>query len=195
MDVQLCADGWTVVTGRRTTEAQLRGALTELTLRLREAHHRCRNQLQTVLGVVRRRAGELPWFGAVEATVAALRALHDHLGEGTDPRTRIDSAAYLRRLRALVPPFADGPVDLAAGVDLAPDDAARLGMILVQLVSGGAAQSLRSTDAGDGFVVEVAGPPPAAPDLELCRGLAAQIGASFTASTGPPFVATVAWPR
>jgi two-component sensor histidine kinase len=194
MRVQLCSDGWTILQGSRAPEAELRAGLDEAQLLLREAQHRARNQLQTLLAYVRRMAGDAAWFRAFEGTVATSMALQDHL-RLPEVRGRVDSATFLRRLASALPGLEAGA--LAADVDLGVAVAARLGMVVAQLAADPGGVALRTRAEAEVLAVEVDGvgaPPPSA-DLGLCQGLVAQLGGSFTLAEGPPFRAVVVVPR
>lgn len=192
MRVHLCADGWLIVQGSQATEAVLRVALEEARLLQREAQHRARNQLQALLALARRNAGEAPWFHAFEATVATSMVLQDRL-QLPDARGRVDSATFLRRVVAALPVVEHERLALAAGVDLPAEVAARLGMIVAQFASTSVA--LVSRGDAETIIVEVEGRELPHADLELCVGLAAQLGGSVDFAEGPPWRAVVVLPR
>ncbi len=87
------------------TEAELRHALAERELLLREVNHRVKNSLQLVLSMLSLQGGEFREAGAKElfakaiARVTAIASIHERLYQDTDPLT-IDMQTYLTGLCA-----------------------------------------------------------------------------------------------
>src|SRR5688572_12749486 len=85
------------------SEAQLRQALAERELLLREVNHRVKNSLQLVLSMLSlqgnefREAGAKELFAKAIARVTAIASIHERLYQDTDPLT-IDVQTYLSGL-------------------------------------------------------------------------------------------------
>ena len=120
--------------------------LEEKDLLMREVHHRVKNSLQLVQAMLRLQARVIPaeegrhHLEEAAGRVLAIAAVHRRLYEGGSVRSG-DAAQYLQALlgemESLLPDLAGGRVlsVQVAGFQLAADDIAPLGLIVVELVT------------------------------------------------------------
>ena len=130
----------------RRQEQAAQAALREKDLLLKEIHHRVKNNLQVVSSLLRLQAATHAQPAVRQALdeaqerIQAIALIHQKLKHAPDA-TRLDLPAYVRSLaERLVRSYASAPalVDLqvqVAPVQLGPDDAVPLGLILNELIS------------------------------------------------------------
>lgn len=112
-------------------------ALEENRLLLREVHHRVKNNLQTVSALIRLQPGPLEAKEELMRRIAAMTAVHEHI-YGSDQFGRLDVADYIRTLVAGLREGYGSAVEIEcqlAPVDVAPDQALPLGLIVNEVVS------------------------------------------------------------
>ena len=144
---------------KRTAEADLREANERLAMLLREVHHRVSNSLQMVLSFVSLQANQTEDQGArdaLEATQNRIRAISKvhHKLYTRDDLTTIDLDEYLQTLIGeLRDSLAEGPADIALelvaeAVEVAPDDAVSVGIVVNELVSNAAKYAFADGESG-----------------------------------------------
>jgi two-component system, sensor histidine kinase PdtaS len=112
-------------------------ALEENRLLLREVHHRVKNNLQTVSALIRLQPGPSEPKEELMHRIAAMTAVHEHI-YGSDQFGRLDIADYIRTLVAGLREGYGSAVKVEcelASVDVTPDQALPLGLIVNEVVS------------------------------------------------------------
>ena len=134
------------ITDRKQAEAQIKAALAEKEVLLREIHHRVKNNLQVISSLVSLQADTLDddrlraVFGDVRDRVRTMALVHEALYQTTD-LAQLDFADYAARLmqhlwRAHRAPAGTVQLNLAvASVHLPVDTAVPCGLILNELAS------------------------------------------------------------
>lgn len=134
------------VTRRKQAEADLREALAEKEVLLREIHHRVKNNMQVISGLLRMHArmseeSELKQiFEDCRNRVSAMALIHEALYEATDV-TRIDFGDYLAKLCRNLGRVYEAPghgVEVRVNrppISLSLDQGVAIGMVVSELVS------------------------------------------------------------
>ena len=134
---------------KREAEAELRDANERLEMMLREVHHRVSNSLQMVLSFVSMQANQTDNAEAKDALagiqnrIKAISKVHHKLYT-RDDITTIDLHEYLETLVGeLRETLAEGPSDITLElatehIEVSPDDAVSVGVIVNELVSNAA---------------------------------------------------------
>lgn len=140
-------------------EAELRNANERLELLVREVHHRVSNSLQMVASFVSMQANQTRDAAACEALadtqsrIQAVGKVHQNLYTTSD-LTRVDLDEYLRTLLGeLETSFQQnqGRIEFdinAEPIDVSPDHAVSIGVIVNELVSNAAKYAFESADCG-----------------------------------------------
>ena len=199
------------LTDLQRQERAAQEALRTKELLLKEVHHRVKNNLQVVSSLLRLQAATHPQPAVQEALqeaqerIQAIALIHQKLKHAPDA-SRLDLPSYVQTLaERLVRSYASAPalVDLQVQVDpvqLEPDDAVPLGLLLNELVSNalqhafppgqGGSLAIAIRQAGDAEVqVRVADSGRGLPEgmdlqhgglgFQLVQALAEQLGASL----------------
>jgi two-component system, sensor histidine kinase PdtaS len=112
-------------------------ALEENRVLLREIHHRVKNNLQTVSALIRLQPGPPEAKEELMRRIAAMTAVHEHIYR-SDQFGRLDVADYIRTLVAGLREGYGSAVTVEcelAPVDVVPDQALPLGLIVNEVVS------------------------------------------------------------
>jgi two-component sensor histidine kinase len=112
-------------------------ALEENRLLLREVHHRVKNNLQTVSALIRLQPGPPEPKEELMRRIAAMTAVHEHI-YGSDQFGWLDIADYIRTLVTGLQEGYGSAVKVEcelASVDVTPDQALPLGLIVNEVVS------------------------------------------------------------
>lgn len=135
--VVLC--GWAILLLLRheRNRAALETALGQNRMLLQEIHHRVKNNLQQVMSLIRLQQAPAAMKEDLTRRIAAMSAVHQHIYE-SDQFGVLDAEAYLARvltgLRDSAPPGVVIDWKLAP-LQLSPDQALSLGLILNEIVS------------------------------------------------------------
>ena len=135
--VFLC--GWAILLLLRheRNRAELETALGQNRMLFQEIHHRVKNNLQQVMSLIRLQQAPAAMKEDLTRRIAAMSAVHQHIYE-SDQFGVLDAEAYLARvlkgLRDSAPPGVVIEWRLAA-LQLSPDQALPLGLILNEIVS------------------------------------------------------------
>ncbi|GEM_PF-2006723 len=134
------------VTSRRQAEEHLRQLVEEKDLRLREIHHRVKNNLQIISSLLTLQAGELADPAAVEGfresrlRIQSMALVHEQLFAGGD-LSRLDLAGYVERIvRHLFETYVPDQGRIGLELDLSPaslpiDKAIPCGLIVNELTT------------------------------------------------------------
>ena len=134
------------VTERKRAETALKSALAEKEILLREIHHRVKNNMQTIISLLRMHARRIDdaqltgIFNDCRDRIGAISLIHEALYQ-SDDLSRIDFAAYLKKLCRNLGHAHDAlgkGVALtasAADVTMNMDQGVAAGMIIAELVS------------------------------------------------------------
>jgi PAS domain S-box-containing protein len=137
--------GWDI-TDRKRAEAALQKSLAEKEVLLREIHHRVKNNMQTIAGLLRMHARKIndaqltEIFADCRDRIGAISLIHEALYQ-SENLAEIDFNAYLKKLCRNLAQAHDAPrrrIDLtasAADVSLNMDQGVAVGMIIAELIS------------------------------------------------------------
>ncbi|MBI1361596.1 MAG: hypothetical protein GC155_15065 [Alphaproteobacteria bacterium] len=131
--------GWVVLLLLRQerTRGNLAAALAENKTLLQEIHHRVKNNLQSVIALVRLQEAPDSTKTELAGRIAAISKVHEHIYE-TDQFGQVDAAGFLEKLLPALAGAAPPGVDLVwriAPFDLAPGQAMPLGLLVNELVT------------------------------------------------------------
>ncbi len=134
------------ITERKRAEEALRNALAEKEVLLREIHHRVKNNMQTIVGLLRMHARRIDnaqlteIFNDCQNRIGAMSLIHEALYQ-SDDLAKIDFESYLKKLcRNLGQAHDAGRKGItltanAANVSLNMDQGIAVGMIIAELTS------------------------------------------------------------
>jgi two-component sensor histidine kinase len=134
------------ITDRKRAEAALEKSLAEKEVLLREIHHRVKNNMQTIIGLLRmhaRRTDDAQLteiFSDCRDRIDAMSLIHEALYQ-SENLSKIDFNAYLKKLCRNLAKAHDAPrrrIDLttsAANVSLNLDHGVAVGMVIAELIS------------------------------------------------------------
>jgi two-component sensor histidine kinase len=192
----------------KRTEEELREALREKELLLKELHHRVKNNLNVMKSLIqlqRNRSQDPAFIAAADELVnrvLAMALVHDDLYEDgsrlEDPRAYLESiAANLATAFAAEPGSISVEVDLR-GLSLPPDSAVSLGLVANEALTNAMKHGLPPVElrlvmeAGEFiFTVRDSGPGPGPVDrdeglgLRIVRSVATQLGGRAKLGPGP----------
>ena len=131
--------GWVVLLLLRQerTRGNLAAALAENRTLLQEVHHRVKNNLQAVMGLVRVQNAPEAMKSELAGRISAMSVVHQHIYE-TDQFGRVDAAGFLEKLLSALTGTAPPGVELVwriAPFDLAPGQPMPLGLLVNELVT------------------------------------------------------------
>ncbi|MCX6028488.1 MAG: PAS domain S-box protein [Chloroflexi bacterium] len=135
----------TDITERKRAEEALRASLAEKEVLLKEVHHRVKNNLASIIGLLglqRETVADpaaVARFRELEGRIRAMALVHETLYH-TESLARIDLQHYLEtliaQLRAALAPYGDVRFSVAAaGVEMGLDTAVPCGLILNELIT------------------------------------------------------------
>jgi PAS domain S-box-containing protein len=148
-----------VTTTRKLAEKALKGTLAEKEVLLREIHHRVKNNMQTIVGLLRMHARRnrdphlKTVFDDCRDRVEAMSLVHEALYQ-SDDLSRIDFEAYLKKLCRNLAHAHDAQrkrITLtinAADVSLNMDQGVAVGMIIAELVSNAFKHAFPNDEGG-----------------------------------------------
>jgi two-component sensor histidine kinase/PAS domain-containing protein len=194
------------ITNRRLAELQIRSALAQKEVLLREVHHRVKNNLQMIAAMIQLRARLVPieirpHFEALTRRVVAIGNVYEEIHRAGN-LDQIDLGQYLRKIGAL-----SSSENVAVQVQAAPlqagiDVAVPIGLIAVELITNSVKHAFGPEDRGvisiqlgrlepnRAFLVIAdngrgmqAAPNRASSGLEIVRALASQIEAEIETSS------------
>jgi len=165
------------ITARRAAEAQIKAALAEKEVLLREIHHRVKNNLQIIVSLINLQVDNLTddrlglIFGDVRNRIFAMALVHEQLYK-TNDLARLNFSEYadglLRHLWQVSSPPAQVQLELAVAPVLMPVDVAvHCGLILNELVSNTIKYAFPGGRAGK-LQVGLAAAPAAGLTLRVC---------------------------
>ncbi len=131
--------GWAILllVRHERNRTELETALSQNRMLLQEIHHRVKNNLQQVMSLIRLQQAPAAMKEDLTRRIAAMSAVHQHIYE-SDQFGVLDAEAYLARvltgLRDSAPPGVAIEWTLAP-LQLSPDQALPLGLILNEIVS------------------------------------------------------------
>jgi PAS domain S-box-containing protein len=133
------------ITERKLAEGKLRNSLAEKELLLKEVHHRVKNNLMTIIGLIKMQGTKAniamfnPLLLELEGRVRAMALVHECLHKSED-LAHVDLQNYIETMSAHIRAQfgADRDIDLsvhAVGVDVGLDIAVPCGLILNELIA------------------------------------------------------------
>jgi two-component sensor histidine kinase len=135
----------TDISERKRAEELNRSQLAEKEVLLKEVHHRVKNNLMTIIGLVKMQESKVPEGAMVdllrelEGRVRSMSIVHEYLYKSTD-LTRVDLQDYIESLSAHIRTLfgADRPIRFsvqAVGAEVDLDTAIPCGLILNELIT------------------------------------------------------------
>jgi len=175
-----------IIIGQKKAEAALQKSLSEKEVLLREIHHRVKNNMQAISGLLRMHARRTDdahlteIFDDCRDRIGAMALIHEALYQ-SENLAKIDFKAYLKKLCRNLSQAHDAPrrsIDLkvsAADVSLNMDQGVAVGMIIAELISNAFKHAFPDDEEGTVSV-----------DLDRPDGETARLVVSDTGKGLPP---------